>query len=180
MTRVNCLGNTIQQQIITKIINSAEKMREKMRAYAVLLITRQSLDFMLMDSPKLKKSVRLRQETPTLAPQDVLGNLNLMNVGLDMVIIYPKHLIGLLAFFSGQRFWPLESADKICKGNKLITNVKSQILCQEKCIADGSCIGIAYPEDNNYYDDCYLCYDDDLIVHDTPYSGHTGFKRRPN
>jgi len=84
--------------------------------------------------------------------------------------------------FSGQNFWPLQAADRICQENKLITEVKTQILCQELCTSDDNCIGISYAEDNRKDSEewalnCYICYDD--ILTESIDFCHVGFKRRP-
>lgn len=91
--------------------------------------------------------------------------------------------------FNGQNFWSLDVPGKTCQDSKLITEVKSQILCQEMCIDDNNCIGISYAEYNfrpssfRTYDwawNCYICYDDvlvDSIEHKS--LGAIGFRRRP-
>ena len=87
--------------------------------------------------------------------------------------------------FNGQTFWPEDAPGKTCKDNKLITEVKSQISCQELCNDDEKCIGISYAKLNNYqtFDwvrNCYICYNDVLIDSlDHELYGSIGFRRRP-
>ena len=81
--------------------------------------------------------------------------------------------------FTGLHLWKQESPGKVCTiregynswGN-LVTDQES---CQSQCELDDKCIGIGYSQDPLVNDWCFICHDDDNLVH---FDYSFGFYRR--
>ena len=71
--------------------------------------------------------------------------------------------------------WIKEAADQYCPNRNYFTDVSNKIECQDKCLSDFDCVGIAYSTALGRENHCMTCKDDRLVA---AFMG-VGFYRRP-
>ena len=71
--------------------------------------------------------------------------------------------------------WIKEAADKYCPNRDYFTDVSNKIECQDKCLSNPECVGIAYSTVPGNENICMTCKDERLVIN---FYG-TGFYRRP-
>ena len=57
-----------------------------------------------------------------------------------------------------------ENKNRICRDNRMVSNIRSQLICQKQCEEYDNCIGTSYPKFNGYTKDCYLCFSRDFMT----------------